>query len=268
MKNKKDNDLMTIDEFLKHFELEVNNLQNKNKVLKDLSKELNDDWQKKVNAVQEALKQINIDDETKIEDNLKELRKLKTNIEIDLDADLSDIKEELIIKQRENKHIIENFILNLENKKLNITIQNLEIKIKEIDTKIELTNNRNNTIDKKYNRLDNKILSTTKKLDGILANVFAIIITFSFVSAATTAIEKLDFKYVPLFLMSCVWMSSMLILLSASVYRFDDIELDNVKKKGSWKFLWINDSNAKLSILLFIAITVVFVAICIYTICI
>lgn len=259
----------------------ISNNDIQNTTVKKLSEDLNATWNEHYIYTTEKIKNINIDDIDVLcedEQSLKlqldkinsisnVLTELNILIEQDFDgAEIAKIDNDLVFKLQRNKSTIDNYIALLNSVKVKINMHQIELKMKEFNKKIDEANRDSNQMKKKYTKVISNISRTSKKLDGILTNVFALLITFSFVAALVTAIDNINEKFIPLLLMSGIWMSVTLIVFISGIYKIDYHDEDNhyIKNKHSW-FPTYDTVNTRQSIVLYLVISIAEIVVLICT---
>lgn len=139
---------------------------------------------------------------------------LWTNLCDTLDgAEEMEIDEEILSKLRNNHNRINNLLL--ESKLLEQTIENEKIK-KELDREKE-------EIDKAHKQSE----SILNKLESVGSTVISMILSLGIVTALIYAIDRIDIRYVPLFVVCTLWLGLTMLIFNSRWFQYKDKTVEN-----------------------------------------
>lgn len=89
-------------------------------------------------------------------------------------------------------------------------------KNKELNNKLDLHQKQLKKIDLETKQRTNQVLS---RLENIGLNIINLVVSFSIVSSAVVAIDKVEVKYLPIFLVSLIWLSLSTIMFISVTFK-------------------------------------------------
>lgn len=137
-----------------------------------------------------------------------------TDFEKDFESKLNDI--EYLISSSEDSEI------NKYQHYSSMQHNYYKIKTAILDCKSLVTSRRMKDIDNKLNTIELKSKSIDEKFEGIGSTILSTIVSLTVVITAISAIEKIPECYIPLYLISIVWLAMTLIVFISNLFNKND----------------------------------------------